>query len=169
MKKPLFVFLFLLPVLAVSQDNVYVAPDVNIISVTPVQGSGLSIDRVPGKIQTLSRDKIDKKKNFSITETLNRETTGISLFNLNSSPMQNDINYRGEMVNGVPNGTGILNHQNKRNYSGQIKEGEYDGYGTLILFGKKYTGTWREGEPWNIIMYDEQNLEIKRWFEGKEQ
>ena len=65
-KKPLFVFLFLLPVLAVSQDNVYVAPDVNIISVTPVQGSGLSIDRVPGKIQTLSRDKIDKKKNFSI-------------------------------------------------------------------------------------------------------
>ena len=82
---------------------------------------------------------------------------------------ENDINYRGEMVNGIPNGTGILNHQNKRNYSGQIKEGEYDGYGTLLLFGKKYTGTWREGEPWNIIMYDEQNLEIKRWFEGKEQ
>jgi len=82
---------------------------------------------------------------------------------------ENDINYRGEMVNGLPNGTGILNHQNKRNYSGQIKEGEYHGYGTLIIFGNKYTGTWIEGNPWNIIQYDEQNVEVKRWFEGIEQ
>ena len=78
-----------------AQDRTYVAPDVNIISVTPVQGSGLDIDRVPGKIQTINRDQLGKKKNLSITETLNRETTGISLFNLNSSPMQNDINFRG--------------------------------------------------------------------------
>ena len=78
-----------------SQDKTYVAPDVNIISVTPVQGSGLSIDRVPGKVQSISRETIGKKKNFSITETLNREASGISLFNLNSSPMQNDINFRG--------------------------------------------------------------------------
>lgn len=78
-----------------SQKKTYIAPDVNIISVTPVQGSGLDMERVPGKIQILSREKISKKKNFSITETLNREATGISLFNLNSSPMQNDINFRG--------------------------------------------------------------------------
>ena len=80
---------------ALAQDKTYVAPDVNIISVSPVQGSGLDIDRVPGKIQTINRDQLGKKKNLSITETLNRETTGISLFNLNSSPMQNDINFRG--------------------------------------------------------------------------
>ena len=47
-----------------SQDKTYVAPDVNIISVTPVQGSGLSIDRVPGKVQSISRETIGKKKNF---------------------------------------------------------------------------------------------------------
>ena len=46
-----------------SQDT-FVAPDVDIISVSPVQGSGLSIDRVPGKIQTLSRDQLGKKKIF---------------------------------------------------------------------------------------------------------
>ena len=46
-----------------SQDKTYVAPDVNIISVTPVQGSGLSIDRVPGKVQSISRETIGKKKN----------------------------------------------------------------------------------------------------------
>ena len=46
-----------------SQDSI-IAPDVDIISVSPVQGSGLSIDRVPGKIQTLSRDQLGKKKIF---------------------------------------------------------------------------------------------------------
>ena len=87
--------LLFISISAFAQDRTYVAPDVNIISVTPVQGSGLDIDRVPGKIQTINRDQLGKKKNLSITETLNRETTGISLFNLNSSPMQNDINFRG--------------------------------------------------------------------------
>ena len=59
--------------LALAQDKTYVAPDVNIISVTPVQGSGLDIDRVPGKIQSINRDQLGKKKNLSITETLNNE------------------------------------------------------------------------------------------------
>ena len=40
----------MVPTVLFSQDRTYVAPDVNIISVTPVQGSGLNIDRVPGKM-----------------------------------------------------------------------------------------------------------------------
>ena len=91
----LLIFLIGFENLQSQQNDVFVAPDVNVISVTPVQGSGLDIDRVPGKIQSIGREQIDKKKNFSITETLNREASGISLFNLNSSPMQNDINFRG--------------------------------------------------------------------------
>ena len=34
-----------------AQDKTYLTPDVNIISVTPVQGSGLSLDRVPEKFR----------------------------------------------------------------------------------------------------------------------
>ena len=52
---------------ALGQDKTYVAPDVNIISVSPVQGSGLDIDRVPGKIQTINRDQIGKKKNLKVS------------------------------------------------------------------------------------------------------
>ncbi len=91
----LFLFLLLNFNNLLSQEKTYIAPDVNIISVSPVQGSGLNIERVPGKVQVFNREKVGKKKNFSITETLNREASGISLFNLNSSPMQNDINFRG--------------------------------------------------------------------------
>ena len=62
MFKLVTVYVFFAASIVYSQDTL-VAPDVDIISVSPVQGSGLSIDRVPGKIQTLSRDQLGKKKN----------------------------------------------------------------------------------------------------------
>ena len=52
--------LTLLPLNLVAQDT-YVAPDVNIISVSPVQGSGLNIDRVPGKVQSINEINLAKK------------------------------------------------------------------------------------------------------------
>jgi len=78
-----------------SQDEVFVSPDVNIISVTPVQGAGISLERVPSNIQTVSEEDLAEKKNLSITDTLNKKAAGISISNLNSSPMQSDINFRG--------------------------------------------------------------------------
>ena len=33
-----------------AQDKTYVAPDVNVISVSPVQGSGINIERVPSNV-----------------------------------------------------------------------------------------------------------------------
>ena len=83
-----------LPHFTFAQDEAYVAPDVNIISVTPVQGTGIELDRVPSNIQTITEEDFQDKKNLSVTETLNRKAAGISISNLNSSPMQNDINFR---------------------------------------------------------------------------
>ncbi len=87
--------LIFMPSVSSSQDNTFVAPDVNIISISPVQGSGIDLKRVPSNVQTFSESVLSESKNFSIVETLNREATGISISNLNSSPMQNDINFRG--------------------------------------------------------------------------
>ena len=78
-----------------AQEKTFVAPDVNVISVTPVQGSGMNVERVPSNVQNFGLESLTKKKNFSVVETLNREAAGISVSNLNSSPMQNDINFRG--------------------------------------------------------------------------
>ncbi len=88
-------YFFLASTSAFSQDKVFIAPDVNIISVSPVQGSGMSIDRVPANVQNFGEEALSDKKNFSVVETLNRKAAGISIANLNSSPMQNDINFRG--------------------------------------------------------------------------
>lgn len=80
---------------AQEQEDVFVAPDVNVISVSPIQGSGVSSDRLPSNIQSVDLNDLDENKNFSVTETLNKKTAGISISNLNGSPMQNDINFRG--------------------------------------------------------------------------
>ena len=53
------------------------------------------MDRVPSNIQIIRKSDLDEKKNFSVVETLNRKAAGISISNLNSSPLQNDINFRG--------------------------------------------------------------------------
>ncbi len=91
----IIILLFTKTLVAQESRKVYVAPDVNIISVTPVQGAGVSIDRVPSNIQSILENDLSDKKNFSVVETLNRKAAGISISNLNSSPMQNDINFRG--------------------------------------------------------------------------
>ena len=53
-----------------AQEKSYLAPDVNIISVTPVQGSGMDMDRVPGKIQTIDLEKLAKKRIFQLRKPL---------------------------------------------------------------------------------------------------
>ena len=45
-----------------SQEKTFVAPDVNIISITPVQGSGMDLDRVPSNVQNFSLDTLSKKE-----------------------------------------------------------------------------------------------------------
>ncbi len=78
-----------------AQEDVFVTPDVNVISVTPIQGSGVTLDRMPSNIQTVNEEDLRENRNMSVTETLNKKTAGVSISNLNGSPMQNDINFRG--------------------------------------------------------------------------
>ena len=48
----------------------------------------MDINRVPANVQNITADVISESKNFSIVETLNSKAAGISISNLNSSPMQ---------------------------------------------------------------------------------
>ena len=78
-----------------NENKKFTTPDVNVISITPIQGSGVTLDRMPSNIQTVNEADLKENKYLSVVESLNKKTAGISISNLNSSPMQNDINYRG--------------------------------------------------------------------------
>ena len=57
-----------------SQEEIFITPDVNVISVTPIQGSGVTLDRMPSNIQTVGEEDLRDNRNMSVTETLNKKT-----------------------------------------------------------------------------------------------
>ena len=53
--------------------------------------------------------------------------------------------YRGEILDGEPNGLGTLTLPNGENYLGEWKDGRRNGQGThLSPDGKKYEGEWKD-------------------------
>ena len=61
-----------------SQEEIFITPEVNVISVTPIQGSGVTLDRMPSNIQTVGEEDLRDNRNMSVTEQLNKKTAGVS-------------------------------------------------------------------------------------------
>ena len=77
--------------------------------------------------------------------------------------------YKGDVVNGVPNGVGILTSPNGSKYIGEFKDGLPNGQGTDIFAdGSKGIGEFREGSPWNITHRDKNGNIIVKFVNGKE-
>ena len=77
--------------------------------------------------------------------------------------------YKGDVVNGVPNGVGILTSPNGSKYIGEFKDGLPNGQGTDIFpDGSKGIGEFREGRPWNITHRDKNGNIIVKFVNGKE-
>ncbi len=63
--------------------------------------------------------------------------------------------YKGEIINGIPDGLGITNYPDGTKYMGQWKEGLRHGQGTLTLAdGEKLTGEWKDNKEWNVSIFD---------------
>ena len=57
------------------------------------------------------------------------------------------ITYQGDMLNGVPNGYGIIYQSGDGGYEGEWKNGLPNGWGTGKYFDWKYEGEWKNGLP----------------------
>ena len=69
--------------------------------------------------------------------------------------------YVGEFKDGKKNGQGTFYYTDGSVYVGELKDGKRNGQGTLTFSdgstfsdGKKYEGEWKDGNPWNGILYD---------------
>ena len=81
----------------------------------------------------------------------------------------NDIKawkYEGEIKNGKPNGTGVLEY-NLATYYGEVKNGMQHGQGTYTYkSGRKRVGEFRKGKPWNVKSYDKNGKIETEWVKG---
>ena len=77
------------------------------------------------------------------------------------------IKYVGEVENGVPNGLGILYYPDGSDtYLGDY--GGRGGVGTYIFSdGRKYVGSWKDGEMLNGTTYDRDGNIISKFVKGE--
>ena len=104
-----------LPTIAAAQSAPAAAPDepfptVDIIAPTPLLGSGVNRDTVPGQTQVLTGKDIALQGPPSATRALENQTQGVHLDNAAGNPFQPDLFYHGfeaSPLQGTPSGLAV--------------------------------------------------------------
>ena len=82
-----------------------------VIGTTPVPGTGVDIDKIPGNVQTLSAEELTEGGSANLTGALEQRLSGISITDTLADPFQPDILYRGfeaSPVLGAPQGLAVF-------------------------------------------------------------
>jgi iron complex outermembrane recepter protein len=92
--------------LAEEQDAVELEA-VEVLGVTPLQGSSVSAEKIPANVQTVNADQLKKAQAISLSEYINRYLGSVSVNEAQNNPLQPDIYYRGFVASpllGLPQG-----------------------------------------------------------------
>lgn len=88
--------LIALPGLAAAQST---APQelerVEVIGVSPLPGTGIDRNVLPYSTQVIKRERIDDAQAVNATDLLNRRSPGVQVNDIQGSPFQGDLTYRG--------------------------------------------------------------------------
>lgn len=78
-----------------------------VVGVTPMQGSGVSVEKIAANIQSVNADQLQKAQTISLSDYINRYLGSVSVNEAQSNPLQPDIYYRGFVASpllGLPQG-----------------------------------------------------------------
>lgn len=76
-------------------DAVRVLPDIEVIGVTPIQGTGVDADKVPSNVRTLDAEDAARFRPLDLPDLLQESIGSAVVVNVNNSPYQKNISYRG--------------------------------------------------------------------------
>ncbi|MHA7685232.1 TonB-dependent receptor [Cupriavidus sp. PET2-C1] len=77
-------------------------PEVQIVAAAPLPGIGVDRDLVPYTVQTASGDDLNGKRTGTLAEYLARYFTGVNVNDIQGSPFQSDLTYRGFRASPIP-------------------------------------------------------------------
>ncbi len=77
-----------------AEDSVEL-PTMQIVNSTPLMGSGLAVDKLPGVVHIADDKDFSASQSQSTSELLELQFSGVTVNNLQSNPYQKDIRYRG--------------------------------------------------------------------------
>ncbi|WP_347989313.1 TonB-dependent receptor [Methylomonas sp. AM2-LC] len=75
-------------------------PEVEVVSTTPVGATGLALKKIPGNVQSVEDEEINRHESLSVSDFMNRRMQSVNINDTQNNPYQPDITYRG--FNGSP-------------------------------------------------------------------
>jgi outer membrane receptor protein involved in Fe transport len=83
---------------------------VDVVAATPLAGSNLSLQEVPGQVQTATDLDLKNSGSLDLSDLLNRRLSGVNINENQENPFQPDLNYRGYTASpllGTPEGISV--------------------------------------------------------------
>ncbi len=102
--------LLLLSEIHAEEKSVIQFDTVEVIGVSPIQAGGVSIDKIPANVQTVSAEDLEKSQSLSIAEYMNNSLASVNINDAQNNPFQPDVQYRGFTASpllGLPQGLAV--------------------------------------------------------------
>ncbi|MCK9397471.1 MAG: TonB-dependent receptor [Methylobacter sp.] len=80
---------------------------IDVVGVTPLQGSNVAASKIPANIQTVSSEQLEKAQSITLADYINRYLGSVHINEAQNNPLQPDVSYRGFVASpllGVPQG-----------------------------------------------------------------
>ncbi|MBX9964394.1 MAG: TonB-dependent receptor [Burkholderiales bacterium] len=87
------------------------APRVDVIGTTPLPGLGLSIQKFPGNVQSVTASDIRRSQQSNLPDLLTSQLQSVNVNDVQGNPYQPDLNYRGFTASpllGLPQGLSVF-------------------------------------------------------------
>ena len=74
---------------------------VEVVGTSPLPGLGIEKNKLPYDVQTVTSEQISNGQSLNLTEFMSRNLTGVNINEIQGSPFQADITYRGFRLSGI--------------------------------------------------------------------
>ncbi len=94
----------------VAESNAIELDTVEVFGVTPLSGSGLSLDKIPANVQHVSSEQLQGAQTTSLADYMNRYMGSVHINEAQNNPLQPDVYYRGFVASpllGLPQGLSV--------------------------------------------------------------
>ncbi|CCD92751.1 conserved exported hypothetical protein [Bradyrhizobium sp. ORS 375] len=115
LKSALLATCALLPTTAFAQQTLQT---IEVVGVSPVQGSEIAKDKIPSNVETIGARELDHARAPSLLDSILQSVPGVSLSDQTGNAFQRDLNYRGQTASpvlGTPQGIAVYQNGTRIN------------------------------------------------------
>lgn len=92
---------------AIAEEAAGKLDEVEVVAVSPLQFSGIDVNKIPANVQTVSSDELQEAQALSLADYMNRYLGSVNINDAQNNPLQPDVQYRGfsaSPIMGLPQG-----------------------------------------------------------------